>query len=404
MQNYYSSDPNQFLNYNPTFTNQTGMIAPWTAPSLNPLVNLQKSLPQGLWSKPGDTPILNTLFGVQPVSASEGGSSMINLSPAQDYLKSQGVTDTGTLNPVQKDAYNKLVSQQPQQQQSSGPSAEQQAQDLQNQLDAIYNPQLNTLNQYSQNLQGDLTGALANVQQQKGLMNQNITDQQTAGDQATSLQGYLLNQAKDTAYSQAIREYNNQKQRASVMYGMGSSVGQGLGELGAQQFARNQGQNQQSYQNNLAQLQLKQQGYNQTLSTKRLELDQAIFEEEESLHKQFRDGLSMINAQKNLLEADKNAKKLQLNQDIINRSNQLKDYKIQADQELQTYKDKMMFDIQQGLVGLNSTAGQNPMIQSAPIIPQQSQQQTAVNPITGLPYDNKNDPFANLNPWNNATQ
>lgn len=114
-------------------------------------------------------------------------------------------------------------------------------QDLAQQISDLYQPALDTLTQaegaINQGYNTDVTNlnsSVSNLQDKT-----NTESAQLLGEQDTSQAAY--NKTLQSAYAQAVRDYNALQQQGRARFGAGNSAGQAVGELAQQEYFRQQG-------------------------------------------------------------------------------------------------------------------------------------------------------------------
>lgn len=239
------------------------------------------------------------------------------------------------------------------QQQSTGPTPEQIAQEearkqeeLNRAIDAIYGPQYNSLTSTEANLNSQLQPALDQLAGQKKTLLAGVDLSQTQGNELVQNQLGTIEANKQSAFEQAVANYNVAKQATNARWGRGSSANAAISELVAQQYAKNLGGTEATSAKNIGELMLKQRQNLEFLNQKRLEIDDAIFEEENRIRQDLKDKLLSISMAKNTLEANKSQQKLDALKESIARTNKLAEDKQIAEINLELYKKQVAIQLQ----------------------------------------------------------
>lgn len=219
----------------------------------------------------------------------------------------------------------------------SGPSDEQ--------LNAIYNPLLSSLNQrrateeeFYNSARGDLaneqTTALERLAQQKQgtteLLNQQNTD---------------LGNQKEDALSRAIRSYQGLAQRGNVLYGGASSTGRAMGELAAKEYYRNEGGIQRTFAEQFGKLQSDVRKAELFYTNSEKDIKDKYLKAFTQLYQGWKRTMDQISAAQFGIESDRAQKKLDVEQEyqrnFVNMENQR-----QAElNQLQAFKEELNYQL-----------------------------------------------------------
>lgn len=182
-------------------------------------------------------------------------------------------------------------------------------------LDEIYNPQFSALADAQRSLEAGKAEDETYVGNQytTGVNKVKAEEQDQLGvlgkDQET-----FQNSVK-SALAEAVRYYNALQQQARARFGGNSSAGMAVGDLGQQEFLRNQGKiNEQEIQG----LNKFQQEKNRLATYVKGKLDDLdLFKQDamRQINQNFRSGLAQLNTQKGMLEGEKAKAKIALLQD-----------------------------------------------------------------------------------------
>jgi len=339
-------------------SNQPTASGSFAVPTTQPITGQQllnnvangtaNALPQGLWQ---GTPIRNFL-GVTPAYAAgpdvlganttnqpsaigaalqQAGRQTNNTTPAgpsdSELQQLQKVAASGGLNPSQQTQYNQLMAQQQQ-----SPSAS----DLQNQANAVYQPQLDYLNNLANNIlpQGrnqtiaNLTGAYnSQIGLLPGLQQSLINPIQQNQN--------LFGQQQQSALSQAAQQYQAWQNQIAGLGG-GTSAGPAAQELAYEQFLR--GQQDIANQNANAQLTFggQQNQVNLFVQQKHADLDNWLNEAKTTVQNNFLNQLAQVQQQQGLTEQARQQANLDILANVRNQnaSIELADRKFRQDLEL----------------------------------------------------------------------
>lgn len=277
-----------------------------------------------------------------PTSTPSIPSSAVNSSPSGGYQ--QGGWYNG------KQYWNGQFYDTPQQgaSQSSGGDSGYQAPSVD--FDAIYAPQFAALDEAT-NVANSNFG-LASQDIATGKESQ-LRDVQSEQDKA---QGYFdesnakAARNKESAYSEAVRYFNAIQQRAKAQFGRGNSAGQAIGELGNQEFFKNQGNIEQSYADIQKELEGKWHDALATYSSTRLKIDEWQQTQLSSLKQNLSTQLLNIKMSKAQAESDKTAKKMEVLDRAREQVAAITAQKNAQTQALDTWKQQQQFLIQNKLV------------------------------------------------------
>lgn len=257
--------------------------------------------------------------------------------------------------------------------------------ELNNQINAIYDPIMSSLNateSYYRNT--ELPNALSGLDRTKGELLSTLSTEEQKGKDVFAGQQQQLGENQRSAFDQAVRAYNSLQQQQQARFGAGSSAGQAVGEIAAQEFYRNQGNVQKTYAQALGQLQNNQSDFIRNISDKRLQINNSIEEEKNKLNADFQQKLLQINNQRNAADSQKSAMKLDLLQQTLAQSRQLESLKTQALIQLDTYKAQFDYSLKQQLGALNqnySTFNVNPYSQPTGVLGAQQPSNSYQNSI-----------------------
>ena len=177
------------------------------------------------------------------------------------------------------------------------------------QINALYEPYLNELNNITGGLNSRAMENLQNVEADYGQSNQSLSSEQADLEKALALQGDQLNQGAQSGYSDALRAYNNLKQQGMNRFGGGSSTGAAISDLIGQQFLRTTGQARQQTANAQQQLGLETQKVKTYIGQKKTDLDKWKRDASQMVRDNLAGQLEQINLKKGELEANKTAAK-----------------------------------------------------------------------------------------------
>lgn len=217
-------------------------------------------------------------------------------------------------------------------------------------FDSLYAPQFAALDEATNTANANFDLASQDVERQK---TSQYNDVQTEQDKAQAYFNQGQERAtrnKESAYSDAIRYFNALQQQARARFGRGNSAGEAVGELGNQEFLRNQGNIEQSYADIQKELEGKWQDAVKTYSSTRLKIDEWAATQVSQIRQNLNNQLLNIKMSKAQVESDKTARRMEVLDRARQEVNAINVQKQQQSQALEQWKQQQQFLIQNKLV------------------------------------------------------
>lgn len=253
--------------------------------------------------------------------------------PPVDMKYYQGWTDQ---NAIKADWANTWQSKT-----GSGGSGGSGTQNLNGEIDSIYNPLDQALNNYMAEMEKQRPISIEEANNQAAISGSELDRSLTeyAQNRDTAQQGLQGN--FNSAYSQAVRDYNSLKQSAMSRYGGGSSTGGAVSELMGQEFLRGTGDLRQTLMSGIAQAFTYYNNASKFVGDKKLELQSALATETKKINALFDEKRTAIEAQKYQNESAKQAARLDILREQIANTQNLANAKYAADLELQIWQQQL---------------------------------------------------------------
>lgn len=221
-------------------------------------------------------------------------------------------------------------------------------------FDEIYNPIFASYNEAERVLrENELPTQLSRVNNDAANLMQNLTTQRDEGLTDVKTQQQTLDKQKMSAFDAAVRSYNALQQQARVRFGQGSSVGSAANDILSQEFARNQGQIENTYAENFGKLQTYQGQIIKRFNDESIRIERDKQSAISEVNSKFAQAMAQINSQRAMAESEKAARKVQMLQDAIARSNQIADNFKMQQQSLEIWKQQQNYQLTQGYNQLN---------------------------------------------------
>lgn len=240
-------------------------------------------------------------------------------------------------------------------QQAKGGGSQQQPQqpDYTNQINDIYNPAFQNLqNQENFLRNSQLPTAMSQIQTNRQELDANLQGQAADAQRGFTSQQGVIEQNKESALQSAVRAYNALKQQSQATFGQGSSTGPALNELAQSEYLRSTGGIQQAYARQLGTI-LDSQGKTiDWVARESARILSASKQQEQDIQSQFNQELMNINNARGQLDSAKAAAKLQLVQEAVAAANMVKQTKDNYLMQLAGWKDQQQFLIDKGLSDL----------------------------------------------------
>jgi hypothetical protein len=247
-------------------------------------------------------------------------------SPADSELQALAKTNR---NPVQESRYQELLAQQG----ASQP-------DIQSQIDAIYNPSFDYLNQAQSNLEKDYPNVIGNIQNQYDVNNQMLSDQNTSGLSQLDRNAVSASNRKEDALSSARRLYDELRRGYQQRFGGSTSAGQASTELASVEQQRQMGQTTRSYADTVAQIEYQKSDLNRGYSTAVMKLKYDTDAAKNQAQSDFQSKLLSIQQNRSQIESAKAQASLTALQEYRNQLFQISQQNMQFQQTLELQKSQ----------------------------------------------------------------
>ncbi|MBI4036125.1 hypothetical protein HY383_04200 [Candidatus Daviesbacteria bacterium] len=266
---FYRSTSPLDLNYR---TSTSAQLTPYQTPGLiSPLSSsgvVGYNVPQPAKPAPAPTP-------APQQNNSGGGSLWDQISPFyQGWPEGSAIND---FNSAMGGDINRL-------RQARGYGSSNSQPDLSAQLDSIYNPLFDTLQQQKSYINDvSLPGALNDLKLQQEQMKRDVEEQKQLGFDTIKTSQGALDAEKTSAFDEALRSYKALQQQSQARFGGRGSAGMAATEIASKEFARQQGANERSYTNQTAKLQDYAAQLDRYAFNQRRKIDENVLTEEQKI-------------------------------------------------------------------------------------------------------------------------
>lgn len=219
---------------------------------------------------------------------------------------------------------------------------------------SIYQPQIDALTAQENTAREAQLSSLQTIGETSASQKKNLELTGQEAEQTYESQLAKAQRSSQSAYELALRDFNALMQNKRARFGAASSAGQAVGEIGQQEYFRNQGQVAQSYEEIFANLLNQKASVNKFLLQKNSEIDDWVRQSTEDVKLKLQDTLNQIGTQKAQVESAKASQKMQAFQDALTYARQIAAIKEQAKTSLDTWKQQQDYLIQNQLVQLYS--------------------------------------------------
>jgi hypothetical protein len=226
-------------------------------------------------------------------------------------------------NPPQEAEYQQLLQQQ-------GPSVDD--------INAIYAPAAQTLNEQEALLRSQLPGAQQSIEQQYGLASQEMEANRRAQEAALARQETNVGTAKSNALSEARKLYNELAQNYAARFGSRTSAGPFAMELLGRETARQMSAAELNAQNSLTAIGDERNRVLDLINTQKEKFALAKNDALRELNVTFQNKLAEINSARNALETEKAARRLSALQEAQARAYQIKSAEQEFNQKVQLFQ------------------------------------------------------------------
>lgn len=189
--------------------------------------------------------------------------------------------------------------------------------------DAMYAPSFNALGDLANFLSGNRETSRNNLISQYDTTKGQIGEEQGTLEAGLAEQQRQLGESGRSAAAEALRSYNALMQQNLSRYGLSTGAGQFLSDLVGQEYLRSRSGINQQMQSGQNQLALEGQKTKQYISKKIGDLDMWKNEAFQKIDEDFQSKMYDINAQKGVLERDKQQQKMAVLQDTLNYQRQV---------------------------------------------------------------------------------
>jgi len=211
--------------------------------------------------------------------------------------------------------------------------------DIQSQIDAIYNPSFEYLNQAESNLNSQYPNVLKDIQGQYDVNAKTLEDQNVSGLQKLDTSALGATNRKDDALSAARRLYDELRRGYSQRFGGSTSAGQAASELSAVEQQRQQGQTNRSYADTMAQIEYQRSDLNKAYSTSQMQLKYQTDQARNQAQSDFQTKLLSIQQSKSQIQSAKAQSSLDALQSYRNQLYQINQQNLQFQQTLDAQKN-----------------------------------------------------------------
>lgn len=263
-----------------------------------------------------------------------------------------------------------------------GPSQE----DFYRQIDEIYNPQYDYLNQVESTLRGDQGTSIKEAEGQYGVNKQLLDNSKSQALTQTQNQLQQGERRKEDALSAARRLYNELQQANRARFGALSSAGQFASELQGRETQRQFGDTRAQYNDLATQVGQKQQEIEQNYNTGLLQLEQQKQQAVNQINRDFQNKLLDIANNRSLLGQAKAGARLEALQQLRQQVFAIQQQTIQFQQALEAQRQQAQLQ-----VGNFNTATSDALTATG-------------NALTGFNANTTTNPTSSFGPVGRSTQ
>lgn len=206
--------------------------------------------------------------------------------------------------------------------------------ELASQISELYEPYKAELDSIEGRLREESTADQGLIDQQFALNERLTKDNEAELIGSADREEAKYNKVLDSAFEQAIRDYNALQQQGFSRFGGGSSAGRAVGELAQREYFRNQGKVADTRAQGAQEFALERTRISKYVKDKLEQLNLAKTEATNELKKTLALRLDDIRARKYDLEANKTRDRMAILQDTINQARQMRDRDQQFRQSL----------------------------------------------------------------------
>lgn len=217
-------------------------------------------------------------------------------------------------------------------------------------FDSLYRPQLDALMGAENTARSNADLSMQDID--TGVQSQ-LRDLTTEEDKAKlkfQADQTKASQNRQSAYEDAVRYRNALVQQKNARFGGGSSAGEAVGELGNQEFYRNQGNIEKSYADIFGNITNQTEDFAKTVLNTKLKIDEWSLTQKNNIRRALNESLTQIGMAKGQLESDKASKKLEVLDRARALTEQIQAQEASARTQLNQWKEQQMFLLQNNLI------------------------------------------------------
>jgi len=257
-------------------------------------------------------------------------------------------------------------------------------QDIQAQIDAIYNPTFDYLNQAESNLNADYPNAVQSINNQYDVNGQLLSNQnESTTNQLNTNETSATNQKED-ALSAARRLYDELRRGYQQRFGGSTSAGQAASELSAVEQQRQMGQTNRSYGTTMAQIEAQKVDLSKAYGTAQLKMKYDKDAALQQAQSDFQNKLLQIQQSKAQTQSAKASASLDALMQLRNQSFSIQQQNLQFQQTLELQKQAAQYNLdamtKQAQLGLTASTAALASLYG----------NTSINPTSGLTVNGAN--------------
>ena len=182
-------------------------------------------------------------------------------------------------------------------------------------IDSIYKPQIDFLNQYSTTLSGQLPGQYADLEAQKATAQNSLNTQGEAQKAGLQSQGQAASAGTEQAVAEQRRQYAELQRGLQAQFGGTTGTGGFAAEIAGQGAMGNIAQIRTGHQQTMRQIADAENALNNDIKDKVFQLDQQLAQAKNEARRNLDDRLAEISGKRSELEGAKRQQKVQALQD-----------------------------------------------------------------------------------------
>lgn len=221
-------------------------------------------------------------------------------------------------------------------------------------IDSIYNPSMDYLNQAEGTLRNDYTNVLSQAEKDFQTLQSQLTGNKNTNLATIGENQVKATQVKDDALSAARRLYDELKRGYSQRFGGSTSAGGAASEIASVEQQRQMGQTSRQYTDTIRQLEGQKQQVEQEYQTGLLKLEQNKQQAITQAQSDFQNKLLEIANNRTQIESAKAQQKLEALQQLRNSVFQIQQQTYQFQQTLDAQKKQSDIDLQNYMARLNA--------------------------------------------------